>query len=337
MGAPRFNSLTVKRRRPFAPANERDERSKPCQAKPDQSLQKNSDPSSLQSKNLSRSSSLPSRPLLLALALSAFALTTAQAQGGRERPRYTLQALDLDHDGTLSAQEILAAPTSLLNLDRNGDGQLTPDELEPPRPNSGLTPDQLVDQLMALDRNHDGVLTPDELPDRLQPLFQRADTNHDGKLTPDEIRHSAAHAGMPIGPLARPGSASGAMRLDPVNFALDLDHDGTLSAAEIHAAGTSLLVLDQNHDGKITPDEMRVRQQTPAERAAHVMDEYDTNKDGKLSPEELPDGLRPHFTEADRNQDGVLDLNELTLYFAAAAAAQPASNAPAAPEKGQPK
>jgi EF hand len=42
-----------------------------------------------------------------------------------------LAALDADHDGEISASEILNAPASLLSLDKNRDGQLTEGELLP--------------------------------------------------------------------------------------------------------------------------------------------------------------------------------------------------------------
>jgi EF hand len=42
-----------------------------------------------------------------------------------------LAALDTDHDGEISASEILNAPTALLSLDKNRDGQLTEGELLP--------------------------------------------------------------------------------------------------------------------------------------------------------------------------------------------------------------
>ncbi|MGD0299896.1 MAG: hypothetical protein ABSE86_22615 [Bryobacteraceae bacterium] len=42
-----------------------------------------------------------------------------------------LAALDANHDGEISASEILNAPAALLTLDRNRDGQLTEDELRP--------------------------------------------------------------------------------------------------------------------------------------------------------------------------------------------------------------
>lgn len=53
--------------------------------------------------------------------------------GGRSVPRL-VAALDADKDGKISAAEIENAPESLKQLDANGDGELTPDELRPPGP-----------------------------------------------------------------------------------------------------------------------------------------------------------------------------------------------------------
>src|SRR5439155_9536701 len=69
-------------------------------------------------------------------------LLAQRPQGGRPDgpggrgggpPQPILRALDTDHDGTLSAQEIAAAPKVILTLDKNGDGTLTADELMPRR------------------------------------------------------------------------------------------------------------------------------------------------------------------------------------------------------------
>jgi len=46
-------------------------------------------------------------------------------------PHPLMIALDLDGDGTLSAEELKNAAAALLKLDKNGDGQLSPDELRP--------------------------------------------------------------------------------------------------------------------------------------------------------------------------------------------------------------
>jgi Ca2+-binding EF-hand superfamily protein len=51
--------------------------------------------------------------------------------GGERRIDPMFAALDLNHDGVLSKEEIDAAPASLKALDKNGDGTLTMDELRP--------------------------------------------------------------------------------------------------------------------------------------------------------------------------------------------------------------
>ena len=45
-----------------------------------------------------------------------------------------MEALDADHDGTISAEEISKASESLKSLDKNNDGKLSDDEVRPPRP-----------------------------------------------------------------------------------------------------------------------------------------------------------------------------------------------------------
>jgi hypothetical protein len=61
------------------------------------------------------------------------------SQGGPGRgdrpPKPPLElALDANQDGTIDADEIANATTALKELDKNGDGKLTPDEYRPPRP-----------------------------------------------------------------------------------------------------------------------------------------------------------------------------------------------------------
>ena len=78
------------------------------------------------------------------LALPVFVVLAIIAVRGQEPPRQggpggfgpprgfaIFQALDTDHDNTLSAAEIDAAPAVLKALDKNGDGKVTADEFPP--------------------------------------------------------------------------------------------------------------------------------------------------------------------------------------------------------------
>ena len=202
-----------------------------------------------------------------------------------------LSALDSDHDGVISSAELSRAPEVLPKLDANKDGVISPDELRPQgfgrRPEGGRAggpgeargpeASDLVKTLMTFDANGDGKLARTEVPERMQGLFDRADTNKDGVLTSDELtkladaqQQSAAQGerrgefgrGGPGGPGGRGGRG---MRMDRVMQAMDTDHDGTVSAAEMRAAATSLKTLDTNHDGQITEDEVRPNFGRPGE------------------------------------------------------------------------
>jgi hypothetical protein len=69
-----------------------------------------------------------------------------------------------------------------------------------------------------LDTNKDGVVSPEERQARLKPMAERLDKNGDGKLTPEELAHSNRR-----------------MRFDDP-AAVDADHNGEISLAELDAA-----------------------------------------------------------------------------------------------------
>ena len=255
-------------------------------------------------------------------------LAPAQRPGMAPQPRLVLQALDLDKNGVLSADEIAAAPKNLLKLDRNGDGKITAGEVMP-RVESAPSPDDLAARLMEFDKTHKGYLTAADLPERMQGIFARGNANHDGRLTADELQKLGAQQSTPEGPAARGGrTGAGPFRFDPLLAALDLNHDGELSPEEIAAAATSLLVLDKNGNGQLEADELKMRQMSPAERLNHFMEEFDGNKDGKIARDEAPEHMpASEFDAIDSNHDGFLDKDELAAFFARQAS-QPAAHGP---------
>jgi Ca2+-binding EF-hand superfamily protein len=120
--------------------------------------------------------------------------------------------------------------------------------------------------------------------------------------------------------------------------ALDADHDGTISAAEIRSSSAALKRLDVNGDGRLTFEELRPsfggrrdgdpsfggrrgrgdeggeRGGAPAASADDLTDTlmaFDRNGDGKLDRAEVPERFQGLFDRADANKDAALTRDEL--------------------------
>jgi Ca2+-binding EF-hand superfamily protein len=135
--------------------------------------------------------------LALATGFPAMAQRPDPPQGRRPSPVPPLFAvIDADQDRVLNAAEIENASDTIIQLDRNGDGEITLDELLPPPRNeddeSAPTPPPRAKPaappvITALDTDRDGTLSAGELegaPESLKTL----DKNADGELSPDELR-----------------------------------------------------------------------------------------------------------------------------------------------------
>jgi len=226
-------------------------------------------------------------PVIVLLAAFGVRAQEPSRQGGAgvfgpPRGFAIFQALDADHDNSLSASEIDAAPMVLKAMDKNADGRISGDEFpalaargrgegrgrggsgvgdEPPA--APPTPDEMTATLMAFDRNRDGKLVKAEVPERMQGMFERADANHDGVLTADEIKAAAAAQPQPTanrggGPEGRRGEGGreGGPPRDALFTALDKDGDGSLSADEVAGAPAAIRTLDRDGNGSVSLEEL---------------------------------------------------------------------------------
>lgn len=119
------------------------------------------------------------------------------------------------------------------------------------------SPRRVSPLIAALDRDLNGVLSEAEIA-HAAVVLRALDVNDDGVLTVAELRgeHSArrtksVETSERATRTARPGTGF------TLAFALDANHDGDIQTMEIANAASSLRTLDRNHDGQLTPDELR--------------------------------------------------------------------------------
>jgi EF hand len=107
-----------------------------------------------------------------------------------------LNALDADHDLTISQWEIITAPAALRRLDTNHDGRLSAECGFFLGANTVVSPEFVKRArgefmrdnpvLATLDADHDGVISASEIENSSSAL-RKLDRNGDGSLTPDEL------------------------------------------------------------------------------------------------------------------------------------------------------
>ena len=161
--------------------------------------------------------------ILTAVVFLSAGFLSAQQDNSEQRSRIpkppVYKALDADNDDFISKSELANAASALKSLDKNGDGQLTPDEMRPegmkepsgkedyydnPQKkgmNNGRTAEDLKKRgkrprmphpplIEALDTDKDGKISKAEIENATASL-KKLDRDKDGKLTHDEIRKHA--------------------------------------------------------------------------------------------------------------------------------------------------
>jgi spore coat protein CotH/Ca2+-binding EF-hand superfamily protein len=256
-----------------------------------------------------------------------------------------LEAADKDKDGKLSKVEVTAAVKALFKaLDKEGKGELDEKALAAgldkllPRPGGfggprggfpGPSQGAGLAKAIVEKTGKNGKVTEAGLVAAAAKLFAEADKNKDGKLDEKELAEGLSKL-LPAPRFGPPqGFGPGQFFVRPILEAADKDKDGKLSKDEVTAAAKALFkTLDK--DGKGELDEKAVAagfdklfpvprgfgaprgMPGPGAGLAKMVVEK-AGKDGKVTEASLVAAAAKLFAEADKNKDGKLDPQELTV------------------------
>jgi len=167
-------------------------------------------------------------------------------------------------------------------------------------------PNIILRHIEVFDTNHDGSLSREEFDAGARAIFERLDANHDGKVDATEMTADLSDL------FIQPSTRSRRLLRQ-----YDQDHDGKISPQECLLPPKAFAELDANKSGALESDDLMNLTLTgaavledPARRAGALLAELDKNGDKKIAADEFP-FEKSVFQQADRDGDGSLDADEL--------------------------
>lgn len=133
-----------------------------------------------------------------AIVLSAVAVTgtSALAAGPKDRQPVSFQELDANGDGQVTKDEMLAHRNQkFTNADADGDGQLSVEEMQ--AATQAKANERVTKMFEKHDANQDGYLSQDELPKprKADKMFDRVDVDNDGAISEQEYADAKGKMG----------------------------------------------------------------------------------------------------------------------------------------------
>lgn len=190
------------------------------------------------------------------------------------------------------------------------------DQPPPPPPGFGGGGQRMQFQMPTfadLDKNKDKKISKDEFPSQIPPqMFDRMDTNHDGSIDEEEWKTMTAQfTGGGRGGAGERMMVAGPRTGESLTKLLDANADGKVSREEFAKVVSLFDVLDKDHNGELSQDELNgffravneaQAQATGGVEVNNLFEKYDKNKDGKITAEEF--GNERLFKSLDLNKDG---------------------------------
>ena len=158
--------------------------------------------------------------------------------------RASLQKLDADGDGNITMAEASNSP-------RRGGGS-------PDVPGGSEDPNAMIARIMENDRNGDGQLSPDEVPPQLGRMLADADTNNDRVVDRTELEQAVLNMQNRSRDGGRGSQGDSAEEIYRRLMAGDANGDGLLSPKEVPPRMMRMLRgADLNDDGFLNNNEVR--------------------------------------------------------------------------------
>ncbi|MEX2310802.1 MAG: EF-hand domain-containing protein [Pirellulales bacterium] len=171
--------------------------------------------------------------------------------------------IDADGDGVINKVELRKAIKALKSLDTDNDGNITLAEVAAADGQARPGGNAEVDRMMKeLDKNGDGKLTEDEVPPHMLPMLAGADRNQDRAIDRDELAAAMQQNQFRPGAGQFPRGPNG-RGADPRTgqfFKHDVNNDGRLTFDEIPRSmrGAFRPQDDLDRDGAIDAAELQV-------------------------------------------------------------------------------
>lgn len=257
-------------------------------------------------------------PIRIACLVMCLAAPASMAQTADPKPapwKTLFKNRDLDKNGRLSADEWTLKKSLFAEIDANGDGSLTPAELEKKSAMvlAALANNEMYVSLrerldrtdiVPFDKNRDGRIDATE---HRAWFFAAADGDDDGALDLDEAEQVSQFGGF-----VKTFAGDSQRVIDR----LDKNRDGKIQAAEWKPDDAEFRSHDKNGDGKLGPDEIDWREGNGLEAIANqsvdtVIDKLDKNKNGKVDKGEAGGAIGGVLDRYDGDADGALDRDEL--------------------------